>query len=59
MKKTISLFLTLIMLLSITAGLNLTALAETSGDFEYEMLENSDAAKITKYNGSSSELVIP
>ena len=31
---------------------------ETSGDFEYSKY-GSDSAKITKYNGTASELVIP
>lgn len=40
-KKTLSLFLSLVMLLSITAGLDLSAYAATSGDFEYEILETA------------------
>ena len=40
MKKVISLFLSLAMLLDIISGMNLTAYAETYGDFEYSYIEN-------------------
>ncbi len=40
MKRVISLVLSFVMLLSITAGLDLTACAAISGDFEYEILED-------------------
>ena len=40
MKKIVSLILSLVMLMSITSGLNLTAYAETYGDFEYSYIEN-------------------
>ncbi|MCD7796176.1 MAG: leucine-rich repeat domain-containing protein [Clostridiales bacterium] len=58
MKKVISLILSLTMLLSITAGLDLTAFATTSGDFEYEVLDDG-TAEITDYTGSVTELTIP
>ena len=59
MKKIISLFLSFVMLLSVTAGLNLTASAESSGDYEYEVLDNSNTVQILGYKGSSSILEIP
>ncbi len=40
MKKIVSLILSLVMLMSITSGLNLTAYAETYGDFEYSHIED-------------------
>lgn len=53
-KRLISLVLAIAMLLSITAGLNLTAYAETfkDGDFEYEV-QSDDTVKITKYIGDA------
>ena len=50
MKKIVSLILSLVMLMSITSGLNLTAYAETYGDFEYSYIEN-DFLSITGYKG--------
>ncbi len=58
MKKVLSLFMSLVMLISITAGLDLTVSAETSGDFEYTVLGNG-TAEITKYTGIATELSIP
>ena len=58
MKKVISLLLSVVMLLSITAGLNLTANAETSGDFEYAILDDG-TAEIIGYTGSATDLTIP
>ena len=58
MKKTLSILLSIVMLLSITAGLNFSAYANTSGDYEYEVLDDG-TAQITKYNGNSSNLTIP
>ena len=58
MKKIVSIFLSLVMLLTITSGLNLTAYAETNGDFEYSYIED-DFLSITGYNGSATNLVIP
>ena len=58
MKKIVSLILSLVMLMSITSGLNLTAYAETYGDFEYSYIEN-DFLSITGYKGSETNLEIP
>ena len=58
MKKVISLFLSLAMLLAIISGMNLTAYAETYGDFEYSYIEN-DFLSITGYKGSETNLEIP
>ena len=58
MKKTLSILLSIVMLLSITAGLNFSAYANTSGDYEYEVLDDG-TAQITKYNGNGSNLTIP
>ncbi|MBR3149297.1 MAG: leucine-rich repeat protein [Eubacterium sp.] len=57
MKKALSIILSICMLLSITAGLNLTAFADVEGDFEYSVSDNK--ATITKYTGSATELEIP
>ncbi len=57
-KKTMSLFLSLVMLLSITAGFDLSAYAATSGDFEYTVLDDG-TAEITKYIGLAVDLTIP
>ena len=45
------------MLLSVTAGLNLTALADTEGDFTYSVKDGK--ATITGYDGNAQELEIP
>ena len=58
MKKVISLLLSIVMLLSITAGLDLSAYAYTSGDFEYDLL-NDGTAEITEYTGYATDLTIP
>lgn len=65
MKKTLSLFLSIVMLLSITASLNLTANAEIlftdvvkSGNFDYQVRADG-TAQIYKYNGQEADVVIP
>ncbi|MCD7796098.1 MAG: leucine-rich repeat domain-containing protein [Clostridiales bacterium] len=60
MKKFVSLLMSIVMLLSITAGLDLTAFVDTytSGDYEYTVLDDS-TAEITDYTGSAAELTIP
>ena len=58
MKRFLSLLMSIVMLLSITAGLNMTAFAETIGDFEYTVLENG-TVKITDYSGTETDLSIP
>lgn len=57
MKRTTSLILSLIMLLSVTAGLNLTAFADTEGDFTYSVKDGK--ATVTGYDGNAQELEIP
>ncbi len=57
-KKVISLFLSIVMLLSITAGLELSAYAGTSGDYEYTSLDDN-GIQITGYTGSDSDIIIP
>ena len=58
MKKVISLFLSVVMILTIISGMNLTAYAETYGDFEYSYIED-DRLSITGYNGSATNPEIP
>ncbi|MCM1114566.1 MAG: leucine-rich repeat protein [Clostridium sp.] len=69
MKKFLSLFLSVVMLLSITAGIDFSAYADTytdwngieyyiSGDFTY-YLESDGTARIASYDGSNKNLVIP
>lgn len=60
MKKFLSLALSIAMLLSITAGLNLTAYAGDlqSDKFEYQLLEDG-TAEITGYLGTEEYLEIP
>ncbi len=58
MKKILSLFLSISMLFSIGAGLELPAFAEISGEFEYQILSDG-TAEISKYKGNSSEVIIP
>ncbi len=57
-KKTLCLLLSLVMLLSITAGLDWFAYAATSGDYEYTICEDGTAA-ITGYNGLGGDITIP
>ena len=58
MKKVISLFLSVAIILAIISGMNLTAYAETYGDFEYSYIED-DCLSITGYNGSATNPEIP
>ncbi len=61
MKKVLSLFLSLVMLISITAGLNLTANADeedtilTYGDYRHS-INNDNTVTITGYTGSAKNL---
>ncbi|MCD7797490.1 MAG: leucine-rich repeat domain-containing protein [Clostridiales bacterium] len=57
MKKIISLLLSAAMLLPVTVGLDLTAFAATSGDYEYTV--SNGTAEITGYTGLETELTIP
>ena len=58
MKKFVSLFLSLVMLFSITAGIDLSVFADTSGDYEYTILDDG-SVEITKYTGSDKNIIIP
>ena len=58
LRKVISLLLSLVMLFSITAGIDLSAFAATSGDFEYTVLKDG-TAEITAYIGSETDILIP
>ena len=62
MKKILSILLSLAMLLSITAGLNLTAYADDeffySGNYEY-YINNDGSVTISDYSGSEAFISIP
>lgn len=57
-KKPISILFAIMMLLSITSGFSCSVLADTSGDFEYTVLDDG-TAEITGYTGNATDLVIP
>ena len=56
--RIVSLILSFAMLLTLTAGLDFSAFADTNADYEYTVLEDG-TAKITKYSGSEEDLIIP
>ena len=60
-KKSISLALALLMLLSVFTVVPITAGAETykNGDWEYIIFEDSDNIRIERYTGTENEIVIP
>ena len=58
MKKIICLMLSIFMLTSITAGLELSASAQTNDGFKYTLLDDG-TVEITGYTGSEEELFIP
>lgn len=59
-KKSISLLLTLLLVLTAVPLGGLTAFAAISGDFEYSILSEEDkTCEITKYTGSATTLGIP
>ncbi len=59
-KRIISVLLTLVMILSALPLTSLTAFAASSGDFEYTVLsETEKTCEITKYTGSTADLIIP
>ena len=59
-RRIFAVLLTLAMLLSAVPLTGLTAFAATSGDFEYEVLSETDkTCEITGYTGSAADLVIP
>ena len=57
-RRTISKIMSVIMVLSCFAGMTFSVGAETSGDYEYEVLDDGTVS-ITKYNGSDSDVTIP
>ncbi len=60
MKKTISILLAILMVLTALPLGGLSAFAATSGDFEYSVLSETDkTCEITKYTGSAKNLDIP
>ena len=54
-KKSLSIGLALLMLVSLFAVAPITASAEISGDYEYQILDNG-TAEITKYSGKDTVL---
>ena len=58
LKRLLCLMLSVLILTSITAGLELSANAQTSGDFEYTVLEDG-TVEITDYTASESDVIIP
>lgn len=64
MKKLLSAFLAIVMLLSITAGISVSAYADsemhTSGDYEYYVIDEKEkTCFISRYNGNGTVLDIP
>ena len=57
-RRTISIIMSVIMVLSCFAGMTFSVGAETSGDYEYELLDDGTVC-ITKYNGSDADVTIP
>ena len=60
-KKVFSLLLAIVMLFSITAGIDLSAYAYekiTSGDYKYSILDDG-TIRITKYIGTDTAIIIP
>ncbi len=58
LKKVLSALLAVTMLLSITAGLDFSAFAETSGDYTYKILDDG-TVEITGYTGTASSISVP
>ncbi len=58
-KRIVSLILSISMLLTLIAGVNLSAYAvNVSGDYEYELLDDG-TVEISKYIGNDSSIIIP
>ena len=58
-RKILSVLLAVIMVLSIVPMAGVTSFAETSGDYEYKVLSETDkTCEITDYTGSATELAI-
>ncbi len=59
-RKILSVLLAVIMVLSIVPMAGVTSFAATSGDYEYEVLSETDkTCEITGYTGSAANLTIP
>ncbi len=58
MKKALSAILSIVMLFSLAVGIDFSAYAETSGDYEYEILDDG-TVEINKYNGTASSVSVP
>ena len=58
MKKIISLFLSLTLLISLTAGLDFSAYAEGADDFVYEAFDE-ETVLITGYTGTEKDVYVP
>ncbi|MGN0539011.1 MAG: leucine-rich repeat domain-containing protein [Candidatus Fimenecus sp.] len=60
MKKTLSLLLAVLMVITALPLTAITSFAATSGDFEYSVISEEDkTCEITKYKGSATNLAIP
>ena len=57
-KRILSIFLVMVMLITMMPTFAIPSFALTSGDFEYEVLEDG-TAEITGYTGSATDLEIP
>ena len=57
-KNIVSIVIALVMLLSVISVAPISVSAATSGDYEYEILDDG-TAEITEYSGSATELEIP
>ncbi len=57
-RRMISIIMSVITVLSCFAGLTFSVGAETSGDYEYEVLDDGTVS-ITKYNGDDTIVSIP
>mgnify|MGYP002518155644 CR=1 FL=1 len=57
-RRTISIIMSVITVLSCFAGLTFSVWAQTSGDYEYEVLDDGTVS-ITKHNGFDEEVAIP
>ena len=60
MKKTLSIILAVLMVITALPLTAITSFATTSGDFEYSVISSRDkTCEITKYKGSATNLAIP
>ena len=61
MKKLLAMTMVLVLVLSLTSVASFTASADTltEGDYEYELIDDGSAVKITKYIGVGGDVTIP